>query len=118
MTIPASVLLPMVSRSSHRTICLFSTTAGVATAVAIPATTTGLCTVRVGLDGFTAVGCGGGASVTLVGIVLGPLLLSAITTFAAASWREGTIAEAAAEVATDPVTMLPKYGFCIETNKL
>ena len=116
MTIPASVLLPMVSRSSHRTICLFSTTAGVATAVA-PATT-GLCTDRVGFDGFK-VGCsGGGASVTLVGIVLGPLLLSAITTFAAASWREGTIAEAAAEVATDPVTMLPKYGFCIETNKL
>ena len=116
MTIPASVLLPMVSRSSHRTIGLFSTTAGVAIVVA-PATT-GLCTVRVGLDGFTAVGCGGGASVTLVGIVLGPLLLSAITTFAAASWREGTIAEAAAEVATDPVTMLPKYGFCIETNEL
>ena len=117
MTIPASVLLPMVSRSSHRTICLFSTTAGVATAVAIPATT-GLCTVSVGFDGFTAVGCGGGASVTLVGIVLGPLLLSAMTTLAATSWREGTIAEAAAEVATDPVTMLPKYGFCIDTNKL
>ena len=105
MTIPARVLLPMVSRSSHRTIGLFSTTAGVAIVVA-PATT-GLCTDRVGLDGFTV---GGGASVTLVGIVLG--LVSDITTLAAASWREGTIEAAAADEATDPVTMLPKYGFC------
>ena len=82
----------MVSRSSHRTIGRFSTVAGVAT--------TGLCADS---DGFTVDADGGGANVTLVGILRG---FSATATLAVASWREGTMAAAADAEA--PETRLPK----------